>query len=324
MVEPSVERLAFFMKNNIFNVNNQVQIQKLENYKNSTMKLYKRVFAWDYKSAARYYNCGSHIALQNGAIKEANFCRDRFCPMCTARRTRKLEQQNMAAYQYIKDHNEGARMLFLTLTVPNVQLWQLRKTLRAMSEGWNRLRNDRNFKKQPVIGFFRKLEVTYNEETRTYHPHYHILLTVNGHFTSIRNIVSWWSRAMRYETSLVCHIKAVRGDMDSIKEMSKYMTKPDDVLSTCLDSDTWFMLRAAFSQVKEVTYAGCWRVARRELGYIDIDQDDLTDHEEITHSKAPIEWYVYFYNIGYVLVNVSYEWDIGDQIAEDLAKIRAS
>ena len=208
-------------KNNI----NQEVTEKLSDRKTRTMMLYRRVMSFDYKSAARYYNCGTSIALQNGMIKSANFCRDRLCPMCNFRRSQKLFSQNMAVYHKIKSENPRYRQLFLTLTVPNVKLWQLKDTLKCMSDSWNRFRNHRAFKREPVVGFCKKLEITYNKEQRTYHPHYHVMLTVDGWASRIEEYVKWWSASVQLGRQLVCYIESVQGDAKSVAEMSKYMSK---------------------------------------------------------------------------------------------------
>lgn len=312
------------IKNITFDERNQVVTQKLTDRKTRTMQLYKRVFGWDYKSAARYYNCGTQIAVQNGAIKSANFCRDRLCPMCSYRRAQKAYSQNMTVYRKIKEDNPKARQIFLTLTVPNVKLWQLKKTLKDMSAGWNRFRNHRQVKKQPIIGYCRKLEITYNKDTRTYHPHYHVMLTVVGWSARIEDYVRWWSTSMQLGRQLVCFVEAVRGDAKSVAEMSKYMTKSDDILDALQTADEWSAYRAAIFSVRELSYGGIWRTYRRQLGYVDDpEQDDLTDTDVITHSDSPIIWMEWQHAAGYyVVVDITTEYCFGDIIANDLALLR--
>ena len=297
-------------KNNI----NQVVEKKLSDRKTRTMKLYRFVMPFDYKSAARYYNCGTTIALQNGKIKSANFCRDRLCPMCNYRRSQKMFSQNMTVYEKIKEDHPNYRQLFLTLTVPNVPLWKLKETLR-----------------EPIVGYCKKLEITYNKESHTYHPHYHVMLTVDGWASRIEDYVKWWSASVQKGRQLVCYIESVDGDARSVAEMSKYMTKSDDILKSLEDSEIsaaeekWFMYRAAVFAVREMTFGGIWREYRRELGYVDIEDDDLTDTEVITHSDSPIIWYEWQYAAGcYVVFDVTSEWCFGDLIAGDLKKIRDS
>mgnify|MGYP004540374253 FL=1 len=319
------------MNSNTKNKINQVVEKKLSDRKTRTMKLYRFVMPFDYKSAARYYNCGTTIALQNGKIKSANFCRDRLCPMCMYRRSQKMFSQNMTVYDKIKAEHPECRQLFLTLTVPNVPLWQLKETLQAMSNSWNRFRNHRAVKREPIVGYCKKLEITYNKEMNTYHPHYHVMLTVDGWASRIEDYVKWWSASVQLGRQLVCYIESVDGDAKSVAEMSKYMTKSDDILQSLMDSDTvvteekWFMYRAAVFAVREMTFGGIWREYRRELGYVDIEDDDLTDTEVITHSDAPIIWFEWQYEAGcYVVFDVTSEWCFGDLIAGDLKKIRDS
>lgn len=330
-------------KNNTGTARNQELIHgKLTNRKTLTMRLYDRVLSLgDFKHAVRYYNCGTQIEMQNGSIKTANFCRDRFCPMCEWRRTKKLTSQNMMVYDAIKnetanekDEHKKNRMLFLTLTVPNVALDDLGQTLKNMSAGWNRFRNNRAVKRQPIVGFARKLEITYNKETHSYHPHYHVLLTVRGWAADQKDWAHWWTVSMQSQIGLIVDIRAAYDDEDgeasfkkagsvksSIRELSKYMAKASDVLEAVYTAEDWEILRAAVGGVREVSYGGIWREYRKKFGFVDIEKDDLTDNEVVTHSEEPIEQYEWHF-WRYELVGVRYEWCAGDDFARDLYALR--
>lgn len=308
---------------------NQELIQgkgKLTDRKTLTMRMYDKSMGFgDYKHAVRYYNCGTQIELQNGTIKNANFCRDRFCPMCAWRRSKKLAHQNTVVYDAIKretaqekDLHKKNRMLFLTLTVPNVPLSALGQIVRQMSAGWNRFRNNRAVKKQPIVGFCRKFEVTYNAKTNTYHPHYHVLLTIRGWSANQQQWAHWWTAAMQSEVGLIVDIRAAYDDeqtvqdteygkiKSTVREISKYMAKPSDILEGVRTPEDWEQLRLALDGVREVSYGGIWRTYRKEYGYVDIDKDDLTDNDEVTNSEEPIEqWEWHFFR--YELVGVRYE-----------------
>lgn len=47
-----------------------------------------------------------------------------------------------------------------------------------MTESFNKLTRRKAFK-DSVNGYFRSLEVTYNEERNEYNPHFHLILAVN-------------------------------------------------------------------------------------------------------------------------------------------------
>ena len=76
---------------------------------------------------------------------------------------------------------------FLTLTVRNVRAGDLRATLRQMSEDWNRFIN-RPKTKQLVAGWAKALEITYNTERHTFHPHYHVILLQDTDALGLREI----------------------------------------------------------------------------------------------------------------------------------------
>ena len=70
-------------------------------------------------------------------------------------------------------------MFFLTLTVKNVASQDLKDELRNLTKGFDRLFKRAKVKKN-LIGYMRATEVTYNSETKEYHPHLHILLMVKS------------------------------------------------------------------------------------------------------------------------------------------------
>src|SRR5690554_8117477 len=68
-----------------------------------------------------------------------------------------------------------ARWLFLTVTVKNCPVSDLRETLQSMNKAWQRLIKRKEFK--PVTGWIRTTEVTRGADG-TAHPHFHVLLMV--------------------------------------------------------------------------------------------------------------------------------------------------
>ena len=127
----------------------------------------------------------------NFDLQEAHFCRERLCPMCQARKSKKAFNQIATITQYLA--KQGMRFLFLTLTVRNCSGSDLRPTILKMQKAFHRFVNYTRFK-GAVKGFFRSLEVTRNNNKRspfygTYHPHFHILLAVDAdYFTSSKYI----------------------------------------------------------------------------------------------------------------------------------------
>lgn len=140
-------------------------------------------------------------------LYDANFCRDRLCPMCSWRRSLKIFNQVSQIMNVI----EGKyRFIFLTLTVRNCSGSDLPQVITRMQTAWSKgIRYNKRFKKA-VKGYFKALEVTHNLQKYlckyikdekgnkktiklvdenghlipnssydTYHPHFHCILAVD-------------------------------------------------------------------------------------------------------------------------------------------------
>jgi len=148
---------------------------------------------------------------------EANFCRDRLCPMCSWRRTYKIFGQVSRIMDCIGSDYE---FIFLTLTVPNCSGSDLARVIDDMEYAFNHrlLRNTRF--KAAVCGYFKALEITHNTDLYrckvvktkngkkrkivitdengiplsnpnydTYHPHFHIILAVKKSYFNGKNYI---------------------------------------------------------------------------------------------------------------------------------------
>lgn len=245
--------------------------------------------------SSKIWFCGTSIGLTyDGLIASANFCRNRFCPTCQWRRSVKLFRQNYECFQWIKARYPGCRFVFLTLTVRNVPIDSLASRLADMSDAWHRFTMRRDFKALGLLGWLRVLEVTRNSHAGTYHPHFHVVLVVPGGRWLPEH--AWWLRcwqlAARDESIMFVNIRVLDGSKSSIAEVSKYVVKDSDFTGSAWVPD-FPKLYQALSHVRCFSPSGCWRDARRELGFIDPDKDTLTDD---VSTGGKIKDFVYLYN----------------------------
>jgi hypothetical protein len=112
------------------------------------------------------------------------------------------------------------QMSFTTLTIRNVNKEQLRDTVKQMSKALtNIVRVIRERKKIEISGI-RKIEITYNPITDTYHPHIHILH--NKDCGAL--IINEWLK--RYSNDADIKGQDTRkANRDSLNELFKYSTK---------------------------------------------------------------------------------------------------
>lgn len=148
-------------------------------------------------------------------LQTAEFCRVRHCPICQWRRSLMWRARFLQAVPKILEVYPKHSFIFLTLTIRNCDLVELRETVQLMNKAWGRLADLKCF---PADGFVRSLEVTRNPETDQAHPHFHALLMVPDSYFKSRGYLSqkrWrelWQRSLRIDYDPRVDVKKVRPD----------------------------------------------------------------------------------------------------------------
>lgn len=191
----------------------------------------------------RISDCGTFLEFvsdkeyQNFKLTGANFCGNRFCPHCSFNKARKDAIEFDVLIKYIQEKFNYS-FLFLTLTAPNVNGNFLDQEIRDYYKSIKRLFELKRVK-NICKGYIRKLEVTYNSDKDTYHPHYHILIAVNkSYFTDTKSYLSrndWldlWQKSKRDFSITQLDIRKVKEKelFNSVLEISKYVSKDSNYL----------------------------------------------------------------------------------------------
>lgn len=185
-------------------------------------------------------------------LKACRFCRVRHCPICQWRRSLMWIARFLKALPKIQTDHPKARWLFLTLTVRNCEITELKGTISTMNQAWQRLSQRKQF---PLVGFARSTEVTKGKDG-TAHPHFHVLGMVNPSYFQGKYYLSqadWqqmWKEALRAEYDPVVDVRAVKpnpkrpgsGIDAAVVETFKYSTKPEDLFgSGSQDDQAWLV-----------------------------------------------------------------------------------
>lgn len=265
------------------------------------------------KRSQRVHFCANDLAFGHSEGKyklhEANFCRERLCPMCAARRARKAFAQ---VYQICnKLRGDGVRFIFLTLTVVNCEGSELSATIDKMQKAFHKLVNYKRFK-DGCLGFFRALEVTRNNRRRsksygTFHPHFHCVVAVPAdYFTSSKYIkqVEWlqmWRKACKDDRILEVNVKTVkyffkRDGIDNLAracaEVAKYTLKTKDFLfrdDDDLTDNVVSTLQGALRGRRLTAFGGCFAVVRDLLGLDDVEDGNLVHTETDAKTADAVE-----------------------------------
>ncbi len=167
---------------------------------------------------------------------KGNSCKNRFCPICAWKKSRKDALSLSVMMAYLKQE-EKKEFIFLTLTAPNVEADELESEIKHYNHSFKKLMERKEVGKV-VKGYVRKLEVTYNEERNDYHPHFHVLIAVNkSYFTDKDYYISrdrWldlWQQVTENPLITQVDVRKVQNSKDDkVYEIAKYSAKDSDYL----------------------------------------------------------------------------------------------
>lgn len=281
------------------------------------------------KYAERVHDCSGWLKFgfnEHGLIlKQAFFCRVRYCPVCQWRKSlywKALMYQNLSK---LREQYPTHRWLFLTLTVKNCLINELRSTINHMNKSWKRLMNRKEFL-GVVDGWVRTTEVTRDTDNPTTHchPHFHIILMVKPSYfgkgyVKHQQWVEIWQDCLQVDYLPVVDIRTVKpkGGNDvsyeyaiqsAIAETLKYSTKPSDMIQDFENPNSreWFYeLTRQTHKLRFVATGGALKnalkldddIENQDLITVNQDQDDeenKTDERRLHFSYGrQIGKYVY-------------------------------
>lgn len=217
--------------------------------KTQTLRLadiYRAAGFEDYSLKARW--CSTWLeynAMMDGrrALRMANFCNLRLCPLCTARRARRAALRLSKVLNRVEADHSGVMYIFLTLTVRNTPDGGLSNGIDQLMAGFNRLMQQRPIRRA-VKGWFRALEITHDDK-KGYHPHFHVILAVEpayfsrkaGLYITQRDWEARWGQALKVSYKPRVDIRTTKsrggktGNMAAALEAAKYAVKSDDYLT---------------------------------------------------------------------------------------------
>jgi len=245
-------------------------------------------------NAARCHSCGTVLVFNEcpsdgqKRLQDANFCRERLCPMCAWRRSLRLTHDVSQVLHEAARREPKRRWVMLTLTQRNVPGDKLPEEVGRILRGWSLLRRRRELR--AVAGTFRVLEITRNGQDGTWHPHIHALLWVlpsyfNGSYISQARWRELWAEALGLDYLPVVDVHAVkaragaRDDLDAAAlEVGKYSVKDMDLVPPeATDAEVIEranVVRPALYGRRLVDWSGDLRRIARELRLKDPDAPD--------------------------------------------------
>lgn len=190
------------------------------------------------QALANFKHCGDYLVFledetrQHKKLEVGFFCKQRLCPGCGWRAS--LASAKCLGAIAAKMEADGKIMLMCTLTVKNVGAEDLLATIRRINRAWSRMLKRDAYK--VWADYVRKLEVTYNKDSDTYHPHLHVILFVSPsyfgkRYISQKKLLADWRTAYgdpAIQSVDIRRCKSYKDGSSAVLEVAKYTAKSSD------------------------------------------------------------------------------------------------
>jgi hypothetical protein len=185
------------------------------------------------EKSARVKECANTITFRNykdlgiKKLDSINLCRERLCLNCCVA----LARKNCNILERAIDNAKG-QLYFITLTVKNVKGEELKKTILTMNKAFS------GFVRAEKMGnFYKSVEITYNKEQDTYHPHIHFITDKKIKKSYLNNTWAKWygKRSGISQNWLSCKIEPITDKFSACCELNKYITKPINISDDTID-----------------------------------------------------------------------------------------
>ena len=225
-------------------------------------------------------------------LDSAKFCRVRHCPVCQFRRSLRWKAKAYQILPLVVKAYPRHRWLFLTLTIKNCHITELKNTLQAMNKAWQRMVQRKKF---PAIGWIRSTEVTRGKD-RSAHPHFHCLLLVQPsyfgkYYMKQQEWVELWRSCMKLDYNPILDIRPVRKGhqpMELVPEILKYCTKESDLVA---DREWFLELTRQMHKMRNVATGG---VLKEYLKQLEQEPEDLIGKDETNVEEEVDEGHLFF------------------------------
>ena len=247
------------------------------------------------KTLKTIHDCGNIVkwaiepVQKQKKILYTESCKSRYCARCQSMKAVRDGLKIYTLANYLKKE-KSRRFLFLTLTVPNVKGDELKKEIKAINKAFDVMMRRKQF--EQFTGFIAKLEITYNRKRDDFHPHLHVLFSVEkGYFKKSNNeylerddLLEHWRSVMDNENITQVDIRALKDSNEkdlikSIQEVAKYEAKSSDFTANSKVFETFYF---ALKGAKMLRYGREFR----ELGEVyELDEFGLFDDWRLKAEK---------------------------------------
>ena len=249
------------------------------------------------------YHCQDVIIQQNDKFK-GSLCRKRWCTECCRIKTAELTNA------YKQPMLELGKLYFVTLTAKTVSGDNLKKEIQKRIKAFQLIKDNLRKNYKIKLNGIRKIEVTYNQESNTYHPHFHL---IQDNLEASNLIQALWLKQFKKASIKGQDIRQIdTSNENAFIELFKYATKettkenkqyPGDVLHTIYNSIQGQRIYQTYGIIKKVKQPieaqsieleihfvapkqDIWIFEHEQKDWINADYNSLVNTLEIERQKA--------------------------------------
>ena len=276
------------INDNTKNTESQYLVNKVLTKTAIKKKANKPIIKWlksqnqNYK-AERLENCANYVGvtvINNIAhVVKADFCHERICAVCAWRRQSKFVAQMNPVLENLK--GQGYEFIFATLTIKNCYYNKLSAAIDILLKAYDRLLKRKKIKRA-WKGVTRSLELTFNEDTKTFHPHLHLLIAVNSDYFKSEDYITqeeltqFWKECAEVSYKPQVDIRKVTDEGGACVEVLKYALKPSE------EQEAWSAFFYILKGRRLVSFSGIFAQERKrlKLSSLEILTDDIKNKEK--------------------------------------------
>jgi len=283
------------------------------------------------KEAGLVNGCGTRISFSvqehiqtkdtRRRLKEANFCKFRFCATCNWRRNLNINRELLSAFEAV-EASRSVSYLFLTLTIKNVATSDLKATIKHLNQSFVRMAQTKAYK-NTILGHFKALEIVGDKTPAgEVHPHFHIILIVSSSYFKSRNYLSqdkWidmWQKALRVDYKPVVDVRRIKAKktkngkqltalQSAVFEVAKYSVKHTELTKK---SDEEFS--QIITQTKGMRFFATGGILKDMINLQKCDEELIQFQKELEE-----QWREIYEEI--------YEWLNGDYRLTNITEVKA-
>ena len=270
------------------------------------------------KKSDKVDGCNSHLLFgvkknsedsNSKKLVFSNNCRDRFCPICSFKKSRLKFYRLSSILNYSLKMYPNLSFIFATFTIRNVEndYKNFHSVIDNLSKSFSKMmryseilgKNGKYIKPSERIikGYVRNIEVTYNCMKDEFHPHIHAIFAVdNSYFKRSSNQyitqaqwVKLWRKALGVNYDPLVSVEKVSSKKNrkndnlvhSVLEVSKYETKTSEMISKLNFESAMkvcFTLNLGLKGIRSFVLSGIFKDINKVL-FNDADLENADDKD---------------------------------------------